>query len=106
MVIVEFGWLFRAPCATKMSDSDNRQTATESEALDAPDFEAALAELEALVGRLEKGELSLDESLSQFKRGVELTRRCQKILDQAQQVVEQLTQIEDESSAVPAEPAD
>lgn len=71
-----------------------------------PDFEHALAELEALVGRLEKGELTLDESLKQFKRGVELTRRCQAILDQAQQVVEQLSNPDDESSAVPVEPGD
>lgn len=71
-----------------------------------PDFEAALAELESLVDRLEKGEMSLDESLRQFKRGVELTRRCQKILDEAQQVVEQLTDNEDESSSVPADRAD
>lgn len=70
------------------------------------DFEAALTELEALVGHLEKGELSLDESLQQFKRGVELTRRCQKILDDAQQVVEKLTDTDDESSAVPVESAD
>jgi len=67
------------------------------------DFEAALAELEDLVGRLEKGELSLDESLQQFKRGVELTRRCQKVLDEAQQVVEQLSKSEDESSSASAQ---
>ena len=71
-----------------------------------PDFEHALTELEALVGRLEKGELTLDESLQQFKRGVELTRRCQKILDQAQQVVEQLSNPQDESSATPLEQSD
>ena len=71
-----------------------------------PDFEGALLELESLVGRLEKGELSLDESLQQFKRGVELARRCQRILDQAQQVVEQLSKEEDESSAIPNEPSD
>ena len=65
-----------------------------------PDFEASLAELEKLVERLEQGELSLDESLQQFRRGVELTRRCQKILDHAQQVVEQLSNPEDESSAI------
>ena len=64
-----------------------------------PDFEEALAELEGLVSRLENGELSLDESLKQFKRGVELTRRCQKILDEAQQIVEQLSKPEDEPSS-------
>ena len=56
-----------------------------------PDFEHALAELESLVESLESGELSLDESLAQFKRGVELTRHCQSILDHAQQTIETLS---------------
>lgn len=60
----------------------------ESKAL--PDFEKALAELEVLVGQLESGELSLDESLERFKKGVQLTRECQQVLDQAQQTVEKL----------------
>lgn len=89
-----------------MNDKTETQETATSKPGEEPDFEAALAELEALVGRLEKGELSLDESLQQFKRGVELTRRCQKILDEAQQVVEQLTNLEDESSAVPADTGD
>lgn len=55
-----------------------------------PDFEKALAELEVLVGQLESGELSLDESLERFKKGVQLTRECQQVLDQAQQTVEKL----------------
>lgn len=57
----------------------------------APDFEEALGELETLVARLESGDLSLDESLACFKRGVELTRRCQAVLDEAQKTVELLT---------------
>jgi exodeoxyribonuclease VII small subunit len=69
-------------------------------------FEQALGELEALIQQLESGELSLDQSLKQFKRGVELTRHCQRILDQAQQVVEQLIDPEDESSAAPFESND
>jgi len=69
-------------------------------------FEQALGELEALIEQLESGELSLDQSLKQFKRGVELTRHCQGILDQAQQVVEQLIDPDDESSAVPFERSD
>lgn len=71
-----------------------------------PDFEHALEELEGLVSRLESGELSLDESLEQFKRGVELTRHCQNILDKAQQTVEHLLNLDDESSAVPFESDD
>ena len=52
-----------------------------------PDFEAALAELEQIVGRLEQGELPLEESLRQFERGVELTRNCQKALRLAEQKI-------------------
>ena len=69
-------------------------------------FEQSLSELENLVEQLESGELSLDQSLKQFKRGVELTRHCQGILEQAQQVVEQLIDANDESSAVPFESSD
>jgi exodeoxyribonuclease VII small subunit len=71
-----------------------------------PDFEKSLEELETLVERLESGDLSLDESLSQFKRGVELTRHCQAVLEKAQQTVEQLLDVEDESTAVPLDTRD
>ena len=54
----------------------------------APDFEQALAELESLVERLERGDLPLDEALKTFERGVELTRHCQAALKAAQQKVE------------------
>lgn len=56
----------------------------------APDFEGSLAELEAIVERLEQGELSLDESLQQFERGVQLTRTCQAALKHAEHKVEVL----------------
>ncbi len=55
-----------------------------------PDFETALAELEAIVQRLEQGELPLEESLRQFERGVVLTRSCQKALRQAEQKIQLL----------------
>ncbi len=71
-----------------------------------PDFEKALEELESLVEQLESGDLSLDQSLSQFKRGVELTRHCQGVLEEAQQVVQKLMNADDESSAVPFESRD
>jgi exodeoxyribonuclease VII small subunit len=53
----------------------------------APDFEAALAELEEIVARLEQGELPLEESLRQFERGVTLTRLCQKALGDAERKI-------------------
>lgn len=71
-----------------------------------PDFENALKELESLVEQLESGELNLDQSLERFKRGVELTRHCQDVLDKAQQTVEQLLNPDDESSAAPLDDGD
>ena len=52
------------------------------------DFENALAELEGLVERLERGDVPLDEALRTFERGVALTRHCQACLQAAQQKVE------------------
>lgn len=52
------------------------------------DFEKALTDLEAIVEKLEQGDLPLDESLKAFERGVELTRQCQVALKQAEQKVE------------------
>ena len=51
------------------------------------DFEQALAELEKLVETMEKGDLTLEESMEQFERGVYLTRSCQKTLADAEQKV-------------------
>ena len=48
------------------------------------DFEKSLDELEQLVGRMEQGELSLDESLQSFERGIALYRNCQTALEQAE----------------------
>jgi exodeoxyribonuclease VII small subunit len=52
------------------------------------DFETAMQDLEALVERLEQGDLPLEESLAAFERGVMLTRTCQTALRQAEQKVE------------------
>ncbi len=51
-------------------------------------FEEALSELESLVETMEKGELSLEESLASFERGVALTRICQQALKTAEQKIE------------------
>lgn len=53
-----------------------------------PSFEDTLAELEQLVSRLERGDISLEESLQSFERGVNLTRSCQKALQEAEQKVQ------------------
>jgi exodeoxyribonuclease VII small subunit len=54
----------------------------------ATQFEDALAELEQLVNQLEQGDISLEESLKSFERGVNLTRTCQKALQEAEQKVQ------------------
>lgn len=54
-------------------------------------FEDALNQLEALVEQMERGELTLEDSLSSFERGVALTRRCEAALKAAEQKVEILT---------------
>lgn len=53
-----------------------------------PDFEASLKELEILVETMEKGDLSLEDSLGHFERGVQLSRTCQQALKEAEQKVE------------------
>ena len=51
-------------------------------------FEKALQELEELVEKMETGNLSLEESLKYFERGVVLTRNCQQALTEAEQKVQ------------------
>lgn len=55
-----------------------------------PDFEAALAELEKIVKKMESGDQSLEDALAAFQRGIELTRTCQQGLKEAEQRVEKL----------------
>jgi exodeoxyribonuclease VII small subunit len=57
-----------------------------------PSFEAALAELEEIVARMEGGQLPLKESLAAYKRGAELLTQCQASLKDAQAQVEVLEQ--------------
>ncbi|HQW82231.1 MAG: exodeoxyribonuclease VII small subunit [Rhodanobacteraceae bacterium] len=54
------------------------------------EFEQSLDELELLVGRMEKGDMSLDDSLTAFERGVGLYRQCRSALDQAELRVRQI----------------
>ncbi|HET8790610.1 MAG TPA: exodeoxyribonuclease VII small subunit [Modicisalibacter sp.] len=56
------------------------------------DFAATLDRLEALVGQLESGELSLEQSLTAFEQGVRLTRDAQRRLDEAELKVRALVE--------------
>ena len=52
------------------------------------DFEKTLADLETLVSSMEEGELSLEDSLKAFEKGIKLTRDCQTALQVAEQKVQ------------------
>ena len=54
-------------------------------------FEKSISELQDIVLQLEKGELSLEGSLEQFEKGITLARKCQDILNQAEQKIELLS---------------
>lgn len=66
-----------------------------------PDFEAALAELERIVEKMEGGNQSLEDALKSFQRGIELTRACQQGLKEAEQRVEKLVREGNEFKIVP-----
>jgi exodeoxyribonuclease VII small subunit len=56
------------------------------------DFEAAIAELESIVRKLEEGDLSLEESLALYERGVQLSRFCHARLEDAERRIDVLTE--------------
>jgi exodeoxyribonuclease VII small subunit len=71
-----------------------------------PGFEKSLQELEELVEKMEQGELSLEESLQHFEKGVQLSRNCQKALKEAEQKVEILMQKNDQEDLIPFDSED
>jgi len=54
-------------------------------------FEKALAELESIVQKLERGDVPLEESVAIYERGEVLKRRCEELLRQAEARVEKIT---------------
>jgi len=56
------------------------------------DFEAALAELDVLVKKLEDGDLTLEQSLALYERGVQLSRFCHARIEEAERRIEILTE--------------
>ena len=66
-----------------------KQTAAENEGTsEALSFEGALAQLETTVGRLEEGEMPLEEALELFEKGVVLSRQCTETLEAAERRIE------------------
>ncbi len=54
-------------------------------------FEAAMAELEKVLGQLERGDVALDESIALYERGAALKKRCEAKLKEAEEKVAQIT---------------
>ena len=59
--------------------------------VDEMSFEAAMAELEKVVGQLERGDVALEESISLYERGAALKKRCEAKLNEAQEKVAAIT---------------
>ena len=81
----------------------NNQDATPA-ASPVSDFEQSLDALEQLVDKMEHGELSLEESLSAYERGVGLYRRCQSALEHAELRVRLLSDPQEPGTAEPFGP--
>lgn len=62
------------------------------------EFESAIKELETLVEQMEQGDITLEQSLENFERGIVLTRACQKALQEAEQKVQILTEKQDQET--------
>lgn len=67
--------------------SNNTTPEHAASAVDPQHFEAALAELESIIARMESGQLPLQQSLSAYKRGTELLGFCQKALADVEQQI-------------------
>ena len=83
-----------------------KPTSAPAETTSVADFEHSLDELEQLVGRMEGGDMSLDESLSAFERGIGLYRHCQQALDQAELRVRVLLDPDAPETAEPFTPGE
>jgi len=66
------------------------------------DFEAAIAELESIVKKLEEGDIALEQSLVLYERGVQLSRFCHARLEEAERRIEVLS---DRGELKPAPPS-
>jgi len=76
-----------------------------SEAVDALSFEQAIAELEKVVGQLERGDVALDESIALYERGAALRKRCQDKLKEAEEKVAKRT-LDGDGNAIGSAPLD
>ena len=62
----------------------------ENNSLEAVSFEAAIKELTEIVAKIEQGQISLEASLGQYERGMDLIKHCRSVLGQAQRRIEKI----------------
>jgi exodeoxyribonuclease VII small subunit len=74
-----------------MADAGMTKAATRHVDIKDMSFEKALKELESIVGRLERGDVELEESINIYERGEALKEHCDRLLKQAEAKVEKLT---------------
>lgn len=75
---------------SKSNRGPSKLTTPSDEDLSTISYEAALAELESIITRIEAGDVQLDESLRQYRRGAALVRRCRDVLDKARSEIERI----------------
>lgn len=71
-----------------------------------PDLEKSLSEITKLIEKMEHGELTLEQSLAEFEKGITLIKHCQKVLTEAEQKVNVLMEKNGEASLSPYQPDD
>jgi exodeoxyribonuclease VII small subunit len=80
----------RKGCATLATPANTEANFVTEKRKKPPELEKSLTQLEEIVEELESGELSLDQSLKQFEKGIKLSRNCQNALQTAEQKVQML----------------
>lgn len=73
--------------------------------VDEMSFEAAMAELETVLGKLERGDVALDESIALYERGAALKKRCEDKLKEAEEKVAAIT-LDGDGAATGAKPVE
>lgn len=78
------------------NDAGSKMTKTQK----LPNLEASLSEINTLVEQMESDNLTLEQSLSHFERGITLIKHAQKILEQSEQRVQQLMKDQGEEKLI------
>ena len=92
--------------AERRRSQNAAKKSNDADGSDEPSFEEALHRLEAIVDRLEEGDLELEDALTAFEEGVKLTRRCAGRLEDAERRIEELVREGEKWIVRPFEPSE